>query len=277
VTSRNSHPQLSPAFADFAPPNPYNDAAMLSGWGSLSATFAGDFASTGTTSAKTEPILNTVNNYAIVPCTNPIVPSPFLSTSEPNYAEAGSLVAPFFYKDTAGSSTDNELTFFVQPSVTETLLVEWEWWAVPIGPPISLENQQTITSLPVIPQVPVPVFAGPLPEPDSAYSLYQVQDRTDWVTQPATVVDYSGVLVNRTGGLNVRPSATTIGSALSLASPSGANGSAGIPETPNPPQGLTVVGADGLNPAILTVLSRSNGANVTQKSLPSPRSTGGAS
>ena len=268
VTGRNSHPQLSPAFADFAPPNPYNaagvDAAMLSGWGSLSATFTGDFASTGTTSAKTEPILNTVNNYAIVPCANPIVPSPFLSTSEPNYAEAGSLVAPFFYKDTADPSTDNELTFFVQPSVTETQLVEWEWWAVPIGPPIALENQQTITSLPVIPQVPV---AGPLPEPDPAYSLYQVQDRTDWVTQPETVVDYGGVLVNRTGGLNVRPSATTIGSALSLASPNGANGSAG----------LTVVGAGGSSPAIATALSRRNGANVTHKSLPSPRSTGGAS
>jgi len=271
VSGRNSHPQLSPAFADFAPPDPYNaagvDATMFTGWGSLSTTFTGDFASTGTTSAKTEPILNTVNNYAIVPCANPIVPSPFLSPSEPNYAGAGSLVAPFFYKDTADPSTDNELTFFVQPSVTETQLVEWEWWAVPIGPPIGLEDQPTITRPPVIPQVPVPVFAGPLPEPDPAYSLYQVQDRTDWVTQPETVVDYGGVLVNRTGGLNVRPSATTIGSALSLASPNGANGSAG----------LTVVGAGGSSPAIATALSRRNGANVTHKSLPSPRSTGGAS
>jgi hypothetical protein len=278
VTGRNSHPQLSPAFADFAPPNPYNaagvDAAMLSGWGSLSATFTGDFASTGTTSAKTEPILNTVNNYAIVPCANPIVPSPFLSTSEPNYAEAGSLVAPFFYKDTADPSTDNELTFFVQPSVTETQLVEWEWWAVPIGPPIALENQQTITSLPVIPQVPV---AGPLPEPDPAYSLHQVKDRTDWVTQPATVVDYGGTLVNRTGGLNVRPSATTPGSALSPAVADGANGSAGVPVIRNPTQGLTVVGAEGITPRILTGLSRSNGAKVTQTSHSSPLSTGGAS
>jgi hypothetical protein len=281
VTGRNSHPQLSLAFFEFGPPNPYNaagaDATILSGWGSLSATFTGDFASIGTTSTKTEPILNTVNNYAIVPCANPIVPSPFLSPSEPNYAEAGSLVAPFFYKDTAGASTDNELTFFVQPSVTETLLVEWEWWAVPILPPIGLTNPQAITSLPVIPQVPVPVFAGPLPAPDPAYSLYQVQDRTDWVTQTATVVDYGGVLVNRTGGLNVRPTATTLGSALLQASTNGANGSAGVPVIANPAQGLTVVGADGLTPRVLTVLSRSNGANVTQPSLPSPRSTGGAS
>jgi hypothetical protein len=281
VTGRNSHPQLSAAFADYAPTNPYNaagvDTTMLSGWGSLSATFTGDFASTGATSTKTEPILNTVNNYAIVPCANPIVPSPFLSTSELNYAEAGSLVAPFFYKDTAHASTDNELTFFVQPSVTENLLVEWEWWAVPILPPIDLTNLQAITSLPVIPQVPVPVFAGPLPEPDPAYSLYQIQDSTDWVTQPATVLNYGGVLVNRTGGLNVRPAATTLGSALSQASPNGARGSASIPVISNPAQGLTVVGADGLTPRILTALSRSNGANVTQTSLPSPRSTGGAS
>jgi hypothetical protein len=281
VTGRNSHPQLSPAFTDLAPPNPYNatgvDGTMLTGSGSLSATFTGDFAGTGTTSTKTEPILNAVNNYAIVSCANPIVPSPFLSTSEPNYAEAGSLVAPFFYKDTADRSTDNELTFFVQPSVTETLLVEWEWWGVPIFPPISLTDPQKIASLPVIPQVPVPVFAGPLPEPDPAYSLYQVQDRTDWITHPATVVDYGGVLVNRTGGLNVRPSATTLGLAPSLASPNGANGSAGIPVMPNPAQGLTVVGADGLTPRMLTALSRSNGANVIQPSHSSPRSTGGAS
>ena len=206
VTGRNCHPQLTPAFLDFAPPNPYNatgvDATMLTGSGSLSATFTGDFASDGTTSSKTESILNTANNYAIVPCANPIVPSPFLNpANEPNYTEAGSLIAPFFYKDTAHPATDNELTFFVQPSLTETLLLEWEWWAVPISVAIGLP--QAVATIPVIPQVPVAV-AGPVPVPDPVYSLQELQDRTDWVTHAATVLDYSGVLVNRTGGINVR-------------------------------------------------------------------------
>jgi hypothetical protein len=264
VTGRNSHPQLTPAFFDFAPPNPYTaagvDATMLTGSGSLSATFTGDFASDGTTSSKTEPILNTVNSYAIVPCANPIVPSPFLNPAdEPNYAEAGSLIAPFFYKDTAHPAADNELTFFVQPSLTETLLLEWEWWAVPISVPLGLTNPQVVGTVPVIAQVPVAV-AGPLPGPDPVYSLHQLQDRTDWVTHPATVLDYSGVLVNRTGGINVRSAATDLGSSFVEARTNGAAGPAGDPALPAPAsmpgQRLTVVGARGIGPAELAALAR---------------------
>jgi peptidoglycan hydrolase-like protein with peptidoglycan-binding domain len=281
VTGKNCHPQLTPAFLDFAPPNPYNatgvDATMLTGSGSLSATFTGDFASDGTITTKTEAILSTVKNYAIVPCANTIVPSPFLNPSfEPNYAEAGSLVAPFFYKDTAHPSTDNELTFFVQPSLTETLLLEWEWWAVPISLPIVLANPQAIANLPTTPQVPVAV-AGPLPPgpgPDPAYSRYQLQNKVDWVTQPATVLDYGGVLVNQTGGINVRPSATSLGMTFLKGRATSLNGLAGAPAIPAPGQGLTVVGARGLSPANLAALTRLG--NATPTSRPSTGSAGGA-
>jgi hypothetical protein len=210
-----------------------------------------------------------------MPCANPIVPSPFLNpANEPNYTEAGSLIAPFFYKDTADPATDNELTFFVQPSLTETLLLEWEWWAVPISGPIGLP--QAAAAVPVIPQVPIAV-AGPVPEPDPVYSLHELQDRTDWVTHPSTVLNYGGVLVNRTGGINVRPSATALGASFLEARVNGVAGLAIPAITPIPGQHLTVVGAHGVGPAELASLARHKLGNHASLSRPGPLPIGGAS
>jgi hypothetical protein len=283
LTGRNSHPQLTPAFSDFAPPNPYNatvvDATMLSGSGSLSATFADDITSSGSFTSKAEPILNTVNNYAIVPCANPIVPSPFLSpTLAPHYAEAGSLVAPFFYKDTAHPSTDNELTFYVQPSLTETQLQGWQWWAVPVSPPLSVLDPKTPTKVTVVSQVPV-AYRGPQPqppEPDPVYSIYQVQDRTDWATTPATVFDYGGVLVNQVGGVNVRAAATSLGGTVQ-----GAGVAAEVPvgaaSDRTAAGGPVIVGAQGLTAVNATALARGGLANFNLTAGPVAGSTGGTS
>lgn len=142
----------------------------------LSATLDGI-----TINTTTEPILDAVNNYAIVPCANPSVDNLL-----------------FFYKDTAHPSTSDELPFFVQPIINVGQVAEWAWWGVPPPKPTILTDPKTIAEAPVVPQFPL---ASPRPELvlDPAYSLHQFQTQTDWLTQSATLPDYNGVLVDRTG------------------------------------------------------------------------------
>jgi hypothetical protein len=140
-----------------------------------------------------------VNSYALLPCANPIVPSPFLNPSEPDYQEAGSLVAPFFFKDTTDPSTSNELTFFVQPSLTEKTIQEWVWWAVaPAGPAANWLAPSLIDQIHVLAQAPA---AGPVPVApgDPASSIYPVRDLTGWLTSSVTAVTFGTTAVGKNG------------------------------------------------------------------------------
>ena len=89
------------------------------------------------------------------------MPSPqFLSPGESLDQEAGALVSPFFFKDTTDPSNSNELTFYVQPSLTETTIVDWLWWAIPYSSPRFNWNDSNIfNEIDIAPQVPV---AGPI-------------------------------------------------------------------------------------------------------------------
>jgi hypothetical protein len=222
VTSKNCDPELASSFFDFAPPNPYNtsgvDATLLTGASNLSSSFQSNI-SGGTSTTDTEAILQTVNNFALLPCSNPVVPSPFLDPSEPFYQEAGSLVSPFFCKDTAHPSTNNELTFFVQPSLTEPTIVEWEGWAIlPSTPTTNWSDAGFLNQIHLVAQVPV---AGPVPvnPGDPVYSVFPMQKNIDWAASPGTALRYGNVFVGKNGGINVRTGAGTGVSA------SGASGS----------------------------------------------------
>jgi hypothetical protein len=178
------------------------DATMFNGEFTLSSSFQNNFTSTGTSSTTTEPILQTVNSYALLPCSNPVTPSPLLTSSDPDYLQSGSLVSPFFYKDIHDTSTTDEMTFYVQPNLTETTISEWTGWAV-VNPGVNqiIGIGQHLGDLPVIAQVPV---AGPKlpPVTDPIYSIYAPAETADWLTAPATTVLYNGALVGQTGGLN---------------------------------------------------------------------------
>src|SRR5260370_34580739 len=122
-----------------------------------------------------EGILETVSSFSLLPCSNPVVPAPFLDQTEPLYNQVGSLVSPFFYKDTGNLNATatnfaDELTFFVQPTLTEQTINDWEGCAITPGIAIQDWSDPAIfNNIPIIAQVPV---AGPPPLADRAPAFF---------------------------------------------------------------------------------------------------------
>jgi hypothetical protein len=205
ITSKNCDPVFSSAFYEAPPPMPYDapgvDATVYTGSTALTATFLNDIKTDGTGANETEKILDHIQNFDLLTCSNAVVP-PFLPTNDPQYQVAGGLVSPFFFKDASatgptGAAFLDERTFFVQPSLTETVVEEWDGWA--IGPVVSQVDPNVIGKIDVIAQVP----ASPIPiDPgDPVYSVFPVRDLTDWVTHPSVAVSYGGVAIGKNGGI----------------------------------------------------------------------------
>ncbi|WP_159067947.1 neuraminidase-like domain-containing protein [Trinickia symbiotica] len=209
VTSKNCDPDFGSQYAEFAPELVYNaptvDATRFDGSAVLQASFQTTIAADGSGTIETENILQSVNQFGVLTCSNSLVP-PFLPPNEPDYREAGSLVGPFFYKDNSNpqfasqSTFQDERTFFVQPSLTEQVIREWEGWAIlPYWPNPVAVDPNTIKKLPVeaqVPALPIPVGGG-----DPAYSVYQVRNPVDWVTRPGVAVSYGGTAIGKGGGI----------------------------------------------------------------------------
>jgi hypothetical protein len=272
ITSKNCETELTSAFYDYAQPNPYNasgiDATQFTGSGSLSASFQTNITTSGSSTTDTEPILQTVNNFSLVACLNPVVPSPFLDPNEPDYQEAGSLVSPFFYKDTAHPSTNKEHTFFVQPSLTEKTVVEWEGWAIPPSNPVGVVYYPgLVNEVDVAPQYPT-VGPEPVDPTDPDYSRYTMQSQPDWVANPATLVTYGNVAVGKTGGVNLGTNAVSNSSAVSRTA--GALAAVGLTKTTGQLQ-------TGLASSGVAALVSSRGLNMSQlrsiKALQTPTSS----
>ncbi|MGC2745754.1 MAG: neuraminidase-like domain-containing protein [Candidatus Angelobacter sp.] len=212
VTSKNCSPDFSPQYWQAAAPNPYNannvDATLFTGSGSLSASFEDNVQNSGSGIPDSAGIFQTVHNFAILPCANPVAPAPFLDPTEPLYNQAGALVSPLFYKDTFNPSASptnfsDELTFFVEPSLSEVTIDQWSGWAITPGVSSSQWSDPTIfDNIPVIAQVPV---AGPVPTNpgDPVNSVFRMQETTDWVTDPATAVSFGDSLITKNGGMSV--------------------------------------------------------------------------
>ena len=209
VTSKNCDLVLEDDFYNISPLNPYDattvDATFFTGSGSLSATFDNFFTPAGgstTATPTTEQILQTVNSFALLACSNPVVPSPFLDPSEPDYTQDGALVSPFFYKDIHDVSTTDEMTFYVQPALTETTIENWLNWAVIYVPvDTNISNGEYLNGIPIVAQAPNAGPGAPV-EIDTDQSIYSIQNTTDWLTSPATIVLYGGTLVGQYGGIN---------------------------------------------------------------------------
>lgn len=207
VTSKNCNPDFGSQYWQPDPFMPYSatdvDASAHSGSSTLDATFESQISSDGSGTTETEHILQSVNNYELLTCANPVAPSALLDANEPLYWQAGGLVSPFFYKDTAHLSTSTELTFFVQPSLTETTVGGWEGWAV--YPPLTAQNWANVSVLDEIavsPQVPV---AGPISVviADLVYSVFSMRSAVDWATSPKTAISYGNAWIGQKGAINV--------------------------------------------------------------------------
>ncbi|HEY2499455.1 MAG TPA: neuraminidase-like domain-containing protein [Candidatus Angelobacter sp.] len=212
VTSKNCSPDFSTAYWQAAPPNPYSaqvvDATFYDGSSSLGVSFQTDVQSNGSGTADSEGILEKINSFSLLPCSNQVVPAPFLDPTEPLYNQVGSLVSPFFYKDTGNSNATatnfaDEVTFFVQPTLTEQTIDEWEGWAISPGIPTQDWSDPAIfNNIPIVSQVPVP---GPAPVEagDPVYSVFPMQNATDWLTAPTTALTFGTSLIGKSGGVTV--------------------------------------------------------------------------
>jgi hypothetical protein len=174
----------------------------------LGASIENQVSSDGTPNWDTEHILNATGNYGLLSCANPVVP-PFVDPNAPFFdQDAGGLVAPFFFKDVSNpnpgpNAFSGDLTFFVQPSLTETTIDQWDWWAIaPVQPVQNWADPGLFDNIKVIAQVPsavrVPVNPG-----DQVYSIYPIQGMGDWVTHPSTAISYGGSLIGKDGGISV--------------------------------------------------------------------------
>src|SRR5260370_29617208 len=184
------------------------DAILHTGSGNLQVNFQSHLGSDRSSQPANEKILDSVHNYDILACANAVAP-PFLPPTDPSYSEAGALVSPFFFKDTANPNVDirstffDELTFFVQPSLTEATMEQWEGWAIaPTNPLQEWVDPKVLNNVEVAAQFPtasnVPVNPG-----DPAFSKYSIQTRQDWSTNPATVISFGSGYVGNSGGISL--------------------------------------------------------------------------
>ncbi|MCI0721217.1 MAG: peptidoglycan-binding protein [Acidobacteria bacterium] len=199
-----------------------------------------------------------------------------------NVAQPGMLISPFFYQD-------NQHTFFVEPSLTETTIDRWEEWIVS-SPPFNpkLEDDDWWRGVPIEPMIPIIpdvfVVKPPFPpdpgwiDPIDPIARFKVQPKDDWVINPATALQFDGRLVGQVGGLDfaVLPAATGIrGFGAQVNVIPGAELEMGsVPVTPGRREvksgglalsggTLNVVGGSGLNSAVLENLNVTRGLNIT--------------
>jgi hypothetical protein len=241
------------------------DATFVTGTGNLTASFETHIGSSGDAQTDTEKILSTTNDYALLMCGNRIAP-PFLRSTDPLYWQAGDLVSPFFFKDTTNPNADSQskffddLTFFVQPSLTEATMGEWDGWAIVPSTP-GPNSGEIVDGIDVQTQFPVS-FNVPVNPPDPVYSKYSLQTREDWATNQATAISFGNSYVGKSGGLVLGKTSVL---ARGFISPvSGLMGSAltgGIATKPT----IVLVGGQGLRSGqvqSLKGLPRSNVGNI---------------
>jgi hypothetical protein len=106
------------------------------------------------------------------------------------------LTRPFFYQD-------SQNTFFVEPTMTETRIDEWEWWTIQYPWPYAhLNSDYWWNKLTMQAAVPTVLHLPPISQIDPS-SLYQLKPTQDWATNPATVLPYEGQFVGKGGGLTL--------------------------------------------------------------------------
>lgn len=271
VTSKNCDPAFDEEYWQPAPEmvytTPFVDATLYVGTGFLLSEFKSQITDGGTGTTNLEPILDYVHDYTLLPCANKVAP-PFLDPNEPLYWEAGALVSPFFYKDAAHPANIHELTFFVQPSLTEQTVETWFGWAVPPeGPVLNWGDTNVVDRINLVAQVPVsPVPVNP---GDPRLSVFPMQNlAADWAVHANTLISYQGTLIGKTGGIaqqNVGSAATsglTIGNlaglAASVSSPSRATGA------------LNLVGTRGLSLSQVNAIKTTQPTATTVSAAPLP-------
>jgi Neuraminidase-like domain/Salmonella virulence plasmid 28.1kDa A protein/Putative peptidoglycan binding domain len=206
LAGRNSAPERAGYGA--APPNPYSansvQANRYTGSGELTVRLT----QRSTTEPGKQPtvgpqkILQQGAAHSLLPSDNAIMP---------NLGEIASLIKPVFYQD-------NTHTLFIEPSVAERTIEDWqEWVTPPPRPEPDWRKPDWWKELVVIPAIPK---RGPIPTPEDPWrfvtdpaAIYKVRPGEDWLVNQGTGLLYGGELVGPSGrgGLTVLPAAELAG------------------------------------------------------------------
>lgn len=215
IINKNSTPQALNE-SSWLPYEPYSysgmDATGYDASGELTVSYVQEADSDNNFSFTTKTILQQGGDYTLLFADNvPQVPFGDTNTNEGwalNWFDSPYLIdlltRPFFYQDL-------ENTFFVEPTMTEIKIDEWDWWVIPYPWPYQhLNNDHWWNNLKLQATVPVTFHLPSIAEIDQT-SLYQLKPVQDWATRPATVLRYGGNFVGQTGGLITVPQPTRNG------------------------------------------------------------------
>ena len=232
LASRNSTPHAvasADAPGGTRPANPYSattvSATRYADTTSLGVTFT-ERTSTDPTKTPTRErldILQETRQFTLLPCDNDIVlgdpdqaslnaqdPTAVAQVIKSGLSEIASLMKPFFYQDDAH-------TLFVEPTVNERTIEEWEEWVTQTPQPSQnstsvdwwkdIEIQQEIPWVHVAPE-PGESWTDPTPD-----SVYKIGTKNDWLVNPTTGVLYKGAVIGPSGhsGLAVQPALAAAG------------------------------------------------------------------
>ena len=151
-----------------------------------------------------QTILQTVNSFNLLVCDN--LPQPGFQGSTLTdlvysyyLSQVGSLSSPFFFEDTSDPNASEELTFFVQPTITETSVSRWDGWALsPSFPALSTVNPNYWNVVLLTPQIPV----FPPPNPPEPEAIFQYQPNLDIIVNAATQISYGNSVFGSAGKIS---------------------------------------------------------------------------
>lgn len=182
----------------------------------------------------TATILQSVNSFDLLLCNNPAVVQPGDPFSSVNIYNSyiPLLSSPFFYLDTADPNSNEELTFFGQPTLIDTPVTQHQGWAKsPSYPNLEILAPTYWSNIVITPQVPV----RNLPVAPDLNSIFKYQPKADWLTDDSAALAFGTIAVGRAG--RIQPGGIGIrGNGLKIISSSGLE----MPELLRPASRITV-------------------------------------
>ena len=220
-------------------------------------------------------ILRLCGAYTLLPCDSaqpvPAAPADASPDAAPDdsFAEIAALMQPVFMQDSSN-------TFFVEPTVTERTIEEWQQWVIP--PPRTeprWSDSHWWGQLAVAPSLPHRALSrdGDVSDRIDAdrASLIAVKPRSDWLTNPGTVLAFDDSVIAAAGRseLKIVPASEAPdgrvpvnvhsagglppGSRLMIAADDADLEGDGLARAPG---GLNVVGSEGLNAGLAENFNR---------------------
>lgn len=175
----------------------------------------------------TKEILGQGGKYSLLPCSN---------TSQALPEDISALVSPFFYQD-------DKNTFFVEPTLTEKTIRDWDGWVIRPSVIAQLADDDWWKAIPLAPRVPMrePLGIDTFdPHEIDPTALFALQGQDDWLTDRETVLQFGDRVIGKNGAVD-QTAATRL---------------PGLAAAARPAVGPQVIGSAGLNPMLLANLQQ---------------------